>query len=115
MNSTPSRHINLAFERRPTLPESTPPALAKLIKACWDSEPKKRPVFTKILEALRAIDRASRTGSAGPSSAVARVAANDAARKQHTASPLRKRVVVAPGRDSPQPGGRGRRDTGKSF
>ena len=100
--------------RRPTLPPSTPPPLEKLIKACWDSEPKKRPVFTKILEALRAIDRASRTGSAGPSSAVARVAANENARKQHTASPLRKRVALAPGRDSPQPGGRGR-SVGKSF
>ena len=50
--------------KRPTLPPSTPPPLEKLIKCCWDAEPKKRPPFSRIIDQLRAIDlRADRAGS----------------------------------------------------
>ena len=34
--------------KRPTLPSSVPPAIEKLIKSCWDAEPRKRPVFAKV-------------------------------------------------------------------
>ena len=37
---------------RPTIPESTPKMLEKLIKNCWDADPIKRPTFTQILEFL---------------------------------------------------------------
>lgn len=43
--------------RRPTLPAWTPPALAGLIKLSWDADPKRRPVFPKIIEQLQALKR----------------------------------------------------------
>ena len=45
--------------KRPALPEGTPPPLEKLIKACWDAEPKKRPPMNKVLDTLRALERAA--------------------------------------------------------
>ena len=43
--------------KRPTLPPSAPPPLEKLIKACWDTDPKRRPPFSRIIDQLRAIER----------------------------------------------------------
>lgn len=45
--------------KRPSLPPSAPPPLEKLIKCCWDSEPKKRPPFSRIIDQLRAIERST--------------------------------------------------------
>ncbi len=39
-------------DKRPPLPENTPPRLAKLIQECWDGNPKKRPYFSEILNEL---------------------------------------------------------------
>lgn len=33
---------------RPTIPESTPEALSKLIQQCWDAEPNFRPSFMDV-------------------------------------------------------------------
>jgi len=37
---------------RPLIPQNCPPKLAKLIKACWDQDPSRRPEFSKIAEIL---------------------------------------------------------------
>ena len=44
--------------KRPA-PEGTLLPLEKLIKACWDAEPKKRPPMNKVLDTLRALERAA--------------------------------------------------------
>jgi len=43
--------------RRPALPPTTPPAIDKLTRLCWDADPKKRPVFAKIIDQLQGIKR----------------------------------------------------------
>ena len=40
--------------QREKIPAHVPPALAKLIKACWEIEPKKRPDLKEIMEQLEA-------------------------------------------------------------
>jgi len=35
---------------RPVIPNNTPPALARLIRKCWHSDPAKRPSFAQILD-----------------------------------------------------------------
>ena len=47
--------------KRPALPEGTPPPLEKLIKACWDAEPD--PPMNKVLDTLRALERAAARGA----------------------------------------------------
>jgi len=42
----------LAEDKRPEIPAFVPPNFASLIRACWDRDPKKRPSFPQILEAL---------------------------------------------------------------
>ena len=54
--------------KRPTLPANAPTALEKLIKLCWDQDPKKRPPFSRILEQLRAIERTTQKEAAAASS-----------------------------------------------
>eukprot|EP00967_Tisochrysis_lutea_P147187 scaffold279275_cov19-Tisochrysis_lutea.AAC.2 len=44
--------------KRPALPPTTPPAIDKLTRLCWDADPKKRPVFAKIIEQLQGFKRA---------------------------------------------------------
>ena len=41
---------------RPPFPESTPPALAKLIDRCWAGTPALRPKMTEVVEVLREIE-----------------------------------------------------------
>jgi tRNA A-37 threonylcarbamoyl transferase component Bud32 len=43
--------------KRPALPTSTPAPLEKLIKLCWDTEQRKRPPFSRIIDQLRAVER----------------------------------------------------------
>ena len=40
--------------RRPDIPESTLPSIARLIKACWNSDYNKRPTSTEIVRCLNA-------------------------------------------------------------
>ena len=40
---------------RPTIPPKTPAPLAKLMRACWDSEPMRRPSFAQLVEMLEAM------------------------------------------------------------
>lgn len=43
--------------KRPALPPTTPPAIEKLTRLCWDADPKKRPVFAKVIDQLQGIKR----------------------------------------------------------
>lgn len=38
--------------RRPAIPESTPPSIARLIKACWNSDYSKRPTSMDVVQCL---------------------------------------------------------------
>jgi serine/threonine protein kinase len=40
---------------RPSMPPQTPPNLARLIQACWDEDPLRRPTFTQIVKSLTTI------------------------------------------------------------
>ena len=51
--------------KRPNLPSSIPQPLEKLVKVCWEADPKKRPPFSRILDSLRAIERTMERSSAG--------------------------------------------------
>eukprot|EP01111_Echinosteliopsis_oligospora_P013840 TRINITY_DN5069_c0_g1_i2.p1 TRINITY_DN5069_c0_g1~~TRINITY_DN5069_c0_g1_i2.p1 ORF type:complete len:232 (+),score=39.46 TRINITY_DN5069_c0_g1_i2:599-1294(+) len=42
---------------RPPMPPHTPPDIAKLIRACWDPDQKKRPNFAQIIETIQEITR----------------------------------------------------------
>ncbi len=42
-------------ELRPTIPENVPENYAKLIRACWQTDPSKRPSFEYIVEQLNAM------------------------------------------------------------
>jgi serine/threonine protein kinase len=55
--------------KRPLLPSNVPPALEKLIRLCWDQDPMKRPPFSRILEQLRAIERATAKEAAAQAAA----------------------------------------------
>ncbi|KAL8197924.1 hypothetical protein R6Q57_030082 [Mikania cordata] len=47
---------------RPPLPASCQPALAQLIKRCWEAEASKRPDFTEIVQSLEKYDECVREG-----------------------------------------------------
>lgn len=38
---------------RNTIPDSTPPLIAKLMRQCWREDPARRPTFAQIVEFLR--------------------------------------------------------------
>jgi hypothetical protein len=44
-------------EARPKMPSSVPPALASLIRACWDKDPSVRPTFEDIIAGLQGIQK----------------------------------------------------------
>lgn len=37
---------------RPEIPKDVPETLAKLMRACWDQDPKKRPTMSEVVAAL---------------------------------------------------------------
>ncbi|XP_032812913.1 mitogen-activated protein kinase kinase kinase 20-like isoform X1 [Petromyzon marinus] len=41
---------------RLTIPSSCPPSFANLMKECWETDPKKRPTFKKILQMLNSME-----------------------------------------------------------
>ena len=54
--------------KRPNLPASLPQPLERLVKVCWEADPKKRPPFGRILDSLRAIGRTMERSSSGAAS-----------------------------------------------
>jgi hypothetical protein len=45
----------LTNQLRPAFDSKTHPDLSKLIKECWDSNPKARPSYAKIIDVLESI------------------------------------------------------------
>lgn len=66
---------------RPELPASTPPGLAKLVRACWSASPEERPSFVEIQAQLACMmkeaERQERQ-QGGINNAAAAAAANNA-------------------------------------
>mmetsp|Transcript_25400 Transcript_25400/g.58784 ORF Transcript_25400/g.58784 Transcript_25400/m.58784 type:complete len:418 (-) Transcript_25400:52-1305(-) len=91
--------------KRPDLPPSCPPAIAKLARTCWDSDPAKRPSFPAIISSLRKMRRerlvrAAEVGS-GRSSANHIERSHSAARA--VASAERSRRGVGEAKEAPRP------------
>ena len=102
--------------KRPALPEGTPPPLEKLIKACWDAEPKKRPPMNKVLDTLRALERAAARAAqpagaprAGRRARVARRHGGALAPGGEAGARVGAAAAVARGATRRLPQGRGRR------
>ena len=75
--------------KRPTLPSTVPTPLEKLIKACWDQDPKKRPQFTRIIEQLRAIERTTEKATTSSSTSNPQRTSLDKSHERTAAPPAR--------------------------
>jgi hypothetical protein len=42
---------------RPDITSACPAALASLMRSCWDADPKKRPIFSEIVQRLEDMQR----------------------------------------------------------
>lgn len=93
--------------KRPELAPTLPPAVAKLVRTCWDSDPTKRPSFATIVDQLRRMRREAtapgnaRRGSANPKERAAGPRAALASAEQQrrgTAADVSARAAALPPR-----------------
>jgi serine/threonine protein kinase len=75
--------------KRPTLPPSTPPPIEKLTRLCWDADPKKRPVFAKVIDQLQGIKRGLIMNGGIAAAAGTAAAATGVGAAEREASPVR--------------------------